>query len=235
MPGWRLVIDKGWSHEVWHHLRMEPFALTGERVRLAVPTLADADVLTACLADSSVLRWIGAMPDPYTRDDAVYFIEQVTAPGWRDETQFNWSIREKPDGWRGDDPEPPVFGGVGLTGLSSGSAEIGWWLATAARGRGLAAEAARLVLDWAFDSETLALQRVYWRAEVGNWASRRLAWNLGFRVEGCVRAEIVNRGERRDAWVGTLLPGDPRQPNEPWPANAPMVEPPPAVEPVETT
>ena len=60
-----------------------------------------------------------------------------------------------------------------------------------------------------------------WRAVVGNWPSRRVAWRAGFRIEGTLRAELVHRDRvRRDAWVGTLLRGDPRAPNEPWPAEA---------------
>ena len=64
--------------------------------------------------------------------------------------------------------------------------------------------------------------RVSWAAFVGNWPSRRVAWRAGFRVEGTIRLHLVQReGIRRDAWVGTLLRGDPREPNEPWPADAP--------------
>ena len=55
-----------------------------------------------------------------------------------------------------------------------------------------------------------------WRAYVGNWPSRRLAWRLGFRLEGTLRRYLLQRGERRDAWVGTLLRDDPRAPATTW-------------------
>ncbi|MEK8229155.1 GNAT family N-acetyltransferase [Oerskovia sp. M15] len=45
-------------------------------------------------------------------------------------------------------------------------------------------EAARIVVDWAFDDEGLGLSRMVWCAYTGNWPSRRVAWRLGFRVEG---------------------------------------------------
>lgn len=80
--------------------------------------------------------------------------------------------------------------------------------------------AGRLVTDWAFDPEGAGLARLFWQAYLGNWASRRVAWRLGFRVEGAVRGFALQRGVRRDAWVGTLLPGDPREPVEPWPDDA---------------
>jgi hypothetical protein len=48
-----------------------------------------------------------------------------------------------------------------------------------------------------------------------------VAWRLGFRVEGTLRKHALQRGVRRDAWVGSVLADDPREPNEPWPADAP--------------
>jgi RimJ/RimL family protein N-acetyltransferase len=90
------------------------------------------------------------------------------------------------------------------------------------RGAGGATRAVALVLDHAFDPDGLDLVRVAWLAYVGNWPSRRIAWRAGFRLEGTIRLEAVQRdGIRRDSWVGTLLRGDPREPNEPWPDDVP--------------
>ncbi|MCL1899633.1 MAG: GNAT family N-acetyltransferase [Promicromonosporaceae bacterium] len=196
---------------------MEPISLTGKRVRLSVPTLDDVAALAAAADEPSTLRYIVAMPDPYTEESARSFIENVNRPGWEKGTEVSWSIRLRPADWTEGDPEPPVIGGVGLAGVANGTAEIGWWLASSYRGQGLVPEAAGLVVDWAFDRSGLGLERLLWRAAVSNWPSRRVAWRLGFRVEGLLRAEVPSRGAREDGWMGTLLPGDPRQPNEPWP------------------
>lgn len=198
---------------------MEAFVLANENVRLSVPTLADVDAITAACQDPDVLAWT-TVPSPYTRNDAVGFIEGVAAPGWAKERSFTWAIREP------GDQDGPVLGMVGLDvddapeGARSG--EIGYWIVTAGRRRGLVTEAARLVLDWAFDPEGLELARATWLAYVGNWPSRRVAWRVGFRVEGTIRGHGLQRGVRRDAWYGTLLPGDPREPNEDWPQGAPL-------------
>ena len=48
---------------------------------------------------------------------------------------------------------------------------------------------------WAGRSTAMELEVVHWRANVGNWASRRVAWACGFRFEGTVRALL--RGARR--------------------------------------
>ena len=70
--------------------------------------------------------------------------------------------------------------------------------------------ALRMLLDWGFREKDLAT--VIWLANVGNWASRRVAWKLGFAFEGTLRQWLPHRGELRDAWVGTLLADDPREP-----------------------
>jgi RimJ/RimL family protein N-acetyltransferase len=76
------------------------------------------------------------------------------------------------------------------------------------------ARAVRLMLGWAFTE--LDLEVAHWRAQVGNWASRRVAWSCGFAVEGRVRGLCVQRGERRDAWIGSLRRHDPMRPATPW-------------------
>ena len=64
----------------------------------------------------------------------------------------------------------------------------------------------------------LDVEVVLWQANVGNWASRRVAWACGFRVEGAVRAALEARGQRHDGWIGSLLRADPMAP-------APLAEP----------
>lgn len=67
------------------------------------------------------------------------------------------------------------------------------------------------MVDHLFD--TYPLQCLHWRAAVGNWASRRVAWRCGFRVEGTVRHFVRLAGCRPvDAWVASLHREDPREP-----------------------
>ncbi|BDZ43698.1 hypothetical protein GCM10025865_29970 [Paraoerskovia sediminicola] len=156
------------------------------------------------------------------------------AAGWRDDTGYTWAVRAPGgpgDSDLSDSPDSPD-GGAGRVLAMVGihvdrsatrelSGEIGYWCAPDARGRGLMRDAARLVVDWALDPEGLGLARVTWQAEVGNWASRRVAWSLGLRVEGTIRKQLaVPGGTRADGWFGTILAGDPREPVEVWPAEA---------------
>ena len=54
----------------------------------------------------------------------------------------------------------------------------------------------------------LGLERVEWKAHVGNVASRRVAEKAGFTFEGTLRAYGSKDGRRVDEWIASLLPAD---------------------------
>lgn len=186
---------------------MRPFQLQDDRVLLAVPTRDDVDRITDLCQDEQVQRWT-TVPIPYRRRDADWFVREVVGSGWESGQELTWAVRDPAD--------HRVLGMIGLRVEGDGSAEVGFWLAAEARGRGLMSSAVRLAVSHAFAPDGLALARVLWYAHVGNWASRRVAWRTGFRFEGTVRSHLVQRGERRDAWVATLMRDDPREPSRPW-------------------
>ncbi|WP_449372376.1 GNAT family N-acetyltransferase [Arthrobacter psychrolactophilus] len=91
------------------------------------------------------------------------------------------------------------------------------WVSTSepqARGTGAAEEAARLLLDYGFTQ--LNLSFIHWGAMVPNWASRKLAWKLGFSFAGCLRGGYNDRGTPADLWQLTLAAQDPQTPQDPW-------------------
>jgi RimJ/RimL family protein N-acetyltransferase len=100
-----------------------------------------------------------------------------------------------------------LLASVSLLRIGAGAAEIGFWCAPGERGRSVVSEAVGAVCRWGFAA--LGLGRVTWLAEVGNVASRRAAEKAGFRFEGTLRAYLLMRDGRVDAWIGGLLPGDP--------------------------
>ncbi len=183
---------------------MQPVTLRTARLELSVPTLDDADAITAAAQDPEVPRWT-TLPTPYHRSHAEDFIAKA-AGWWEEQSELTWGIRV--DGaW------------VGMVGLhrvgADGAAEIGYWMAAAARGHGYVTEAARAVIDFGF-AEPLSLARVQWRAVVGNLTSARTARRLGFRYEGLLRQGISNLRGRHDGWIAGILATDDRSP-QPWP------------------
>jgi RimJ/RimL family protein N-acetyltransferase len=85
-----------------------------------------------------------------------------------------------------------VWGEVGLRGFDAAvrRAEIGWWLASGARGRGVAAAAVDLVATWAL-AEPLGLRQVWARIAGANRASAHVAATAGFRRLGTVGANDI--------------------------------------------
>src|SRR5690606_27902379 len=119
---------------------------------------------------------------------------------------------------RSGGPTGELLGMVGLRLEPARSAELGYWLAPAARGHGSMTRAARLAIEFGFATDGLDLDRIMWSAYVGNWASWAVAWRCGFRFEGELRGFSLQRGSRRDSWVATVLRGEQLEPSAPWPA-----------------
>ncbi len=136
---------------------------------------------------------------PYLRADAISFLQNRVPGGWARGTGAGFAIA---------DPDDRFAGTIDLRIDPSdlATAEIGFMIAPWNRGKGYATEAARAICAWGFTA--LGVSRVVWRAHVGNHASRRVAEKVGFVVEGVQRQGCEQRGERRDAWVATLLESD---------------------------
>ncbi len=117
-------------------------------------------------------------------------------------TESSWGFAVEVDG--------RYAGTVELRDEGEGRVEVAYGSHPWVRGTGAMTRAVRLLVDWAFTERDARV--VVWRANKGNWASRKLAWRLGFTLEGTIRAALPQRGELRDAWVGTLLATDDRAP-----------------------
>lgn len=95
---------------------------------------------------------------------------------------------------RGDDA---ALGNVNLVfrfAPGSGQAALGYWTTPAARGRGLAVAASRLLCDWGF--EELGLTRIELLVHPANVASRRVADKLGAVVDGTASYPTGDGGAR---------------------------------------
>ncbi len=75
--------------------------------------------------------------------------------------------------------------------------------AEAVWGQGVATEAGRALLGWAYD--TLDLNRVQAEADTRNLPCGRVLEKLGFQREGTLREDCIVGGEVSDSWVYGLL------------------------------
>lgn len=186
---------------------MEPVRLPAGPVVLRPHREDDIDgVLDQC-TDPASQRWT-TIPLPYTREHAAAFVLDRVRNGWRDGDYLAFAIA--------DAATDEYLGTINLLVTGVGGGELGFGLRPSARGKGAVTAAVRALADWAFASEGLALGILHWRSHVGNWASRRVAWRTGFRLEGAIRGMSISRGRRYDGWIGSLRPQDPREPSAPW-------------------
>jgi ribosomal-protein-alanine N-acetyltransferase len=165
------------------------------RLRLRPVSSADADALFALHSSAHVVRYWDA-PPWRERERAERFIaacQQMADDG----TGARPAIERASDG---------VFiGWCGLTRWNPAyrSASLGYCLDDAAWGHGYATEAARALLQWAFDA--LDLNRVQAETDTRNAASAGVLEKLGFIREGTLREDCVVDGEVSDSWVYGLL------------------------------
>jgi RimJ/RimL family protein N-acetyltransferase len=158
-------------------------------------TLDDAPAIVECIAgDGEMAVWLDRLPQPYTLDDAQFYIES--------EGEEKFAIADAEAG--------RVLGSIGLRwDHEDAVAEIGYWIRRDARGRGLMTRAVVLVSEYAFEQ---GAERVFLRADPENVASCRVAEKAGFTREGVLRSAHWNPrlGRRQDWAFYGLLPADAR-------------------------
>ncbi|MFB6784223.1 GNAT family N-acetyltransferase [Streptomyces sp. NPDC056352] len=177
---------------------MEPITLTTERLLLRPFRRSDADEVYAACQDPDIQRWT-VVPSPYSRADAELFTEKLSPSGWQDDSMYNFAVVRRNGG--------ALTGALGINRRTlPGTYEVGFWTAKEHRGLGYMTEAVRAAAHWTFTA--LGGDRLEWRAEVGNVPSLAVAQRAGFRLEGDQRSGLLNKGVRRDTWVGALLPSD---------------------------
>jgi RimJ/RimL family protein N-acetyltransferase len=157
-------------------------------IRLPDPPLSDgvvtlrgwresdaSDLFEAC-QDAEIPRWTINVPWPYLIGHARDWIARQ--PGLqRAGAAAHFAITDARDG--------RLLGSIGLElNTQTGMPEVGYWLAAAARGRGFATRAARLVTDWGLTE--LALERIGLRTHAENSASQAVAARAGFAPAGTV-------------------------------------------------
>ncbi len=182
---------------------------------VSAPTLRDGDVVLRALGEQDVdgcleqcldpasIRWT-QVPSPYTREMALGYCTTLAQQKWDDDSEWIFAV----------EVAGSYAGNVALRNEGLGRAEVAYGAHPDARGTGAMERAVRLLLEWGFDEKSL--QTVTWKALRGNWASRKLAWRLGFTVDGLLRQSYDHRGRLDVAWVGTLLAGEPSHPSTTW-------------------
>ncbi|MER5183778.1 GNAT family N-acetyltransferase [Streptomyces sp. NPDC002896] len=133
--------------------------------------MEDVPALVEACRDAALRHWTGSAVE--NDADAVRWV-RAQERGWAAGDRFGWAVLEvQPESAHGQ-----LVGNVVLKGVAPGkaSAEVGYWTAAHARGRGVAPRALEALTGWAID--TLGadrLKRLELLHQVDNQASCRVA------------------------------------------------------------
>ncbi|WP_297217353.1 GNAT family N-acetyltransferase [Thermoplasma sp.] len=133
-----------------------------------------ADAIAELANDRTLVRNIGShsFPYPYTREDAVFFIEAQRSFG-KEIFRVDFLIKFK----------GMPAGVIGLSEINNidRNAHVGYWLGKKFRGRGIATEALRLTVNY---SKEMKIHRLYSSVVEFNYPSMIVLMRNGFRIEG---------------------------------------------------
>jgi len=178
------------------HPRDPQPTLTGTRVRLRPWRAEDAPAVFAACQDAELQRWT-TVPVPYLLEHAQQFVGEVATSTWAEGGAL-FAVESLAD--------DSFVGSMGLHGAREGVASAGYWTAIDQRGRGLTAEALRVLSDWALD--IVGVHRVELIADPANVGSNRVAERAGFTAEGLLRSRYLHRGTPSDVVLWSLLSTD---------------------------
>ena len=150
--------------------------LTAGELLLRPPHSGDLDDVVAAFGDDQIVRFISGVPHPYELRHAEAWLEAVTARMQEREEQ-TFAIVERTTG--------RLLGMISIRLHEGGS--IGYWLAPAARGKGVMTEAVNAVVGWARAER--GIRRLTLTTHPANEASQRVAGRAGFVRAGTLEDE----------------------------------------------
>lgn len=159
----------------------------------------DIPALVVACQDPEIARWT-RVPSPYGELEArAYRLTREAAIRAGAMAPFAIVETDAPD---------VLLGSISLMNFAwaDGRGEVGYWLAAAARGRGHASRAVRLICAWGF--QHLRLERIELFAATGNAASQAVAERTGFTREAVLRSHWVAAHGRQDMVAFGLLRGE---------------------------
>ncbi|MCE2440159.1 MAG: GNAT family N-acetyltransferase [Candidatus Latescibacteria bacterium] len=172
---------------------MLPEVIETERLKLRPYRLEDVEDVLSYASDPEWARYLGPVPQPYTRADAEGFLANQLS---QDRTKrASWAIE-----YAGS-----AVGGVNIGfDLENRVGTIGYSVARRFWGNGLATEAAGAVIETSFAAFP-DLNRIQATTDEQNAGSVRVLEKLGMVREGVLRQDQYLRGRfRNTVWCGLL-------------------------------
>jgi RimJ/RimL family protein N-acetyltransferase len=181
--------------------RPAPFRIETERLVLRCPELTDVDLVQEAVSESieSLRPWMPWVEgEPVAREQRLVDVERFRENFERHEDYIYFLFTPTEDRMLGGMGLHPRVGPKGL--------ELGYWIRSSERGRGLAVEGAAALIRAAFDC--VGVDRVEIRIEPENAASQRIVEKLDVPKEATLRRRLPREDELRDVDVFTIFAAD---------------------------
>lgn len=169
--------------------------LIGHKINLRKISKSDAESIYQNAKDKDICRGV-PLPMPYTLKSAEEFIK-LTQKYWKNKSEAQFGIEDKETG--------KIIGMIGLMNLDfkAKKAEVGYWVGKKYWGKGIAKEALKLILKYAF--KDLKLNRVYAKVASMNVPSCKLLKKCNFKLEGRLRKDGKFKGKWDDLLIFGIL------------------------------
>ncbi len=169
--------------------------LETDRLLLRILRQTDAPRIQLLAGHALVAATTSNIPHPYPDGAAEEFIQHVQQQ-YKQKTGYTFAITHKDTGL--------LMGVIGL-GFDAANlhGEMGYWIGVDYWGNGIATEAAKRVIEFAF--EALAMHRVYAGCFMNNPASGRVQEKAGMQLEGIWREHYKKNGIYIDVAYRSIL------------------------------
>lgn len=144
----------------------------------------DIEAIYEACQDPLIPRFT-TVPSPYTMTHAKFFVEEQEPARFASKSELLFVITQ------GHDEEEEFCGLISFHSVSLGNhaAEIGYWIAVPARGKGIGSTAAKIITEYGF--QTMGFKRIEALVDVDNEASKALLRSAGYQLEGIMRQKVT--------------------------------------------
>ena len=175
---------------------MEQSVIDTPRFRLRPLEISDAPAIQNAASAREIADTMISLPHPYPLGEAVRYVARQRSEREAGRA-VTFAIEQKTGRW--------FCGLIELRDIERehSQAELSFWLAVEAWGRGFMSEAVQAAVHYGF--ENLGLNRLYAYHMLRNPASGRVLEKNGFKQEGLLRQRVRKWGEYEDVALWAIL------------------------------
>lgn len=142
------------------------------------------------------------VPSPYTMTHAQFFVQEQEPARFASKSELIFAVTQ------GHEAEEEFCGLISFhtVNLGNHAAELGYWIALSARGRGIGSTAAKVITEYGF--QTMGFKRIEALVDIDNEASKALLRSAGYELEGILRQKVTrDNGEQIDMALFSKVDG----------------------------